>query len=76
VTFLDFEQRTGDPGHALEPIRAQHRGLVAELSAIDAALSAADFSAFCTHLDVLDRLLREHQATEERLLPPATAAAA
>jgi hypothetical protein len=70
VTFPEYERRTGDPGHVLELIRAQHRGLEAQLRRLAGALTSADYQAFCSHLDVFDRLLRAHQATEERLLPP------
>ncbi len=69
VTFPEYERRTGDPGHVLDLIRAQHRGLVAELRHLGAALTEADYPTFCSHLDALDRLLKAHQATEERLLP-------
>lgn len=73
-TFPEFERRTKDPAGLLDLVRAQHRGLEVQLRHLGAALTEADYNTFCAHLGALDRLLKEHQLTEERLLLPSQSA--
>lgn len=69
VVFPEFEKQTGDPEHVLPAIRAQHAELESALSSIGKALAELNYTEFCHQLDALTSLLKEHQATEERLLP-------
>jgi hypothetical protein len=70
----DFLQRTGDPDRVVPIIRAQHRGLLAALDRVSAALALGDDLAFCDAVLELHALLGTHQSTEERLLSRGAAA--
>lgn len=73
LTFPEYERRTHDPS-VLKTLRAQHQNLTAQLQRMGTTLTWADYPAFCIELGVLDRLLTEHQGTEEWLLPARPAA--
>jgi hemerythrin len=68
VILPELEHRTGDPDRVLPIVRGQHQTLEVTLKDLCTALARADYTAFCNGLTELDRLLKEHHATEERLL--------
>lgn len=69
VEFPEFERRTKDVQQVLPLIHSQHLRLVAALQYVGEALTKRDFTAFCSGLRDLNELLKEHQSTEERLMP-------
>ncbi|MBX7101991.1 MAG: hypothetical protein K1X89_30030 [Myxococcaceae bacterium] len=68
VTFPALD-RSGQWTQALATVRAQHVAISAALKSLAAALDQGDLHGFEAQLGDFEAKVREHQATEERLLP-------
>jgi iron-sulfur cluster repair protein YtfE (RIC family) len=72
ILFPLFEARTGLTHGPTATMRAEHRGISAELVRMRQALEAGDRSGYAVGLEQLHGLLGPHGDKEEQVLYPAT----